>query len=67
MAQSALRCSWTDFSIGASGSADGFGGEGALVALTSPFFAGCFVDLLVDAEEEVEVEAEVALVGWMGF
>lgn len=67
MAQSALRCSWTDFSIGASGSTDGFDGEGALVALTSPFFAGCFVDLLVDAEGEVEVEADAALVGEIGF
>lgn len=64
MAQSALRCSWTDFSNGASGSTGGFDAGGVLVILASPFFSGCLVEALVDAIGEVEVEADVVLVGW---
>lgn len=67
MAQSAFRCSWTDFSNGASGSTDGFDAGGVLVDLGSPFFSGCFVEAFVDERGEVEVEAEVVLVGWRGF
>lgn len=67
MAQSAFRCSWTDFSNGASGSTDGFDVESVLVDLVSPFFSGCLVEALVDARREVEVEADVVLVGWRGF
>lgn len=67
MAQSAFRCSWTDFSNGASGSTDGFDVEGVLVDLVSPFFSGCLVEAPVGARGEVEAEAEVVLFGWRGF
>lgn len=65
IAQSALRCSWTVLSIGANGSTAGVDVEDALVGLSSPFFAGCFVEV-VDEEGEVEVEAGAALAGWIG-
>lgn len=63
MAQSALRCSWTDFSNGASGSAGGFDAEDAFVGFACSFLSGCFVKAPGVGEGEVEVEAEVALVG----
>lgn len=55
IAQSALRCSWTDFSIGANGSTAGFGVEDAFVGLVSPFFAGWLVEGLVKEEAEADV------------
>lgn len=58
MAQSAFRCSWTDLSNGASGSAGGFDVDGAFAGLTSPCFSG--------AEWEVEI-LEIGLVVWVGF